>query len=259
MFPKTMISTLLLTIGLFVLAACGGASTSAPADPTAEAVEEPAEAASAEATEAPAEESAAVETSEEEAAPEVAEGARTFVVVPDQSTASYLVDEEFFGGALSKFGIEAGEYDIIGSTQDVSGQFDLNLAEGTIGANEFSVQIDTLSTDQNRRDNWVRDQEPAFAKFPTATFIATGIENAPSDYSDGEEVTFQLSGDLSVRDVVVPITFDVTATLTGDTITGVAIADSLLSDFGINPPNFANTLSVEDAFQIRMELTAVAE
>ncbi len=72
-------------------------------------------------------------------------------------------------------------------------------------------------------------------------------------------MTFQLVGDLTVRDVTVPLTFDVTATLDGDTITGVAIADTLLSDFGINPPNFANTLTVQDAFQIRMELTAVEE
>ena len=70
---------------------------------------------------------------------------------------------------------------------------------------------------------------------------------------------FNSVGDLTVRDVTVPITFDVTATLDGDTITGVAIADTLLSDFGINPPNFANTLTVQDAFQIQMELTAVEE
>ena len=51
-------------------------------------------------------------------------------------------------------------------------------------------------------------------------------DNIEIDYSDGEEVTFQLVGDLTVRDVTVPMTFDVTATLDGNTITGVAIADS---------------------------------
>lgn len=257
MFSKTILSTLILTVALFALAACGGSPAAAPAEPAPEATEAPAEEA------APTEEPAAEDEAAAEEAPaaeaNAVEGMRTFVVVPDQSTASYLVDEEFFGGALDKLGINAGEYDVVGSTQEVSGQFELNLEEGTIGANEFTVQIDTLSTDQDRRDNWVREQDPAFAQFPIATFVASGIENAPSDYSDGEEVTFQLVGDLTVRDVTVPMTFDVTATLDGNTITGVAIADTLLSDFGINPPNFANTLAVQDAFQIQMELTAVEE
>jgi len=257
MFSKPMILATLLTASLFVLAACGGAPASAPAEPTAEPVAEATEApAEVEATEVPAEEATTEESADDAGA---TEGLRTFVVVPDQSTAAYLVDEEFLGGALDKLGIAAGEYDIVGSTQEVSGQFELDLNARTIGANEFTVQIDTLSSDQSRRDNWVREQAPAFARFPTATFVATSIENAPSDYTDGEEATFQLSGDLSVRDVTLPITFDVTATLDGDTISGVAIADSLLSDFGINPPNFANTLTVEDPFQIRMELTAVEE
>ncbi len=184
MFSKTILSTLILTVALFALAACGGSPAAAPAEPAPEATEAPAEEAAP--TEEPAaeEEAAADEAAEEEAPAaeaDTAEGMRTFVVAPDQSTASYLVDEEFFGGALDKLGINAGEYDIVGSTQEVSGQFELNLEEGTIGANEFTVQIDTLSTDQDRRDNWVREQDPAFAQFPIATFVATGIENAPSD------------------------------------------------------------------------------
>jgi polyisoprenoid-binding protein YceI len=258
MFARPMILATFLTVSLFVLAACGGAPAAAPAEPTSEPV--------AEATQVPAEEEAAEAPAEAESAAEVpadeasaAAGTRTFVVVPDQSTASFLVDEEFLGGALDKLGIAAGKSDVVGSTQEVSGQFELDLDTGAIAANEFTVQIDTLSTDQSRRDNWVREQAPGFAKFPTAVFVASSIENAPGEYSDGEEVTFQLSGDLSVRDVAVPITFNVTATLDGDTITGVALADSLLSDFGINPPNFANTLTVQDAFQIQMELTAIEE
>ena len=108
MFPRTMISALLLTIALFVLAACGGAPASAPAESAPEATEAPAEEAAtepaSEATEVPAEEPAAEADSSATAA-STGEGMRTFVVVPDQSTASYLVDEEFFGGALDKLGI----------------------------------------------------------------------------------------------------------------------------------------------------------
>lgn len=270
MSRKIMILALTLALSMLAVAACGGQSAAPAEEPTAVPAEEPAAEEPAEATEEPAEEpeeSEAAEepaeesaTAEENAEPDqAAAGMRHFVVAPEASTASYLVDEEFLGGSLDKLGIAAGAVDVVGSTQEVAGAFEIDVANGAIGANEFTVQINTLTTDQDRRDNWVQTKAPGFAQFPVATFVATSIEGAPADYADGEEVTFQLVGDLTVRDTAVPATFAVTATLDGDTITGVAIADLLLSDFGISPPSFANTLVVQDPFQVQMTLTAVEE
>ena len=73
-------------LALLVLTACGGGP--APAAP---------------ATEVPAADQPA-------AAPAPVGGQRTFVIVPEQSKASYLVNEEFFGGALDKLGIAAGAF-----------------------------------------------------------------------------------------------------------------------------------------------------
>ena len=63
-------------------------------------------------------------------------------------------------------------------------------------------------------------------------------------------------GDLTIRDITKSVTFDVTASLEGDTITGMASAPLLMSDFGIDPPNFANTLTVKDAFMVNVEFVA---
>jgi hypothetical protein len=56
--------------------------------------------------------------------------------------------------------------------------------------------------------------------------------------------------------VAQPVTLDVAAKVEGDTVTGVATADLKMTDFGIDPPNFANTLSVANEFQVRVEFTA---
>ena len=56
-------------------------------------------------------------------------GLRTFVVVPAESSAAYLVDEEFLGGALDKLGIPAGLVDVVGKTQEIEGQLQLNLSD----------------------------------------------------------------------------------------------------------------------------------
>lgn len=188
----------------------------------------------------------------------VAEGARRFVVVPAESSAAYVVDEEFFAGALAKLGIEAGLQKITGSTNEVTGELQLRLddPQNALVSGEFTVNLPSLKTDQDRRDSWIRDNALESNKFPVASFVATSIANAPASYTDGSEVTFQLLGDLTVRDITQPVTFDVTATLTGDTVKGVATTAMKLSSFGFDPPNFANTLTVADEFTIRVELTA---
>lgn len=188
----------------------------------------------------------------------VAEGARRFVVVPAESSAAYLVREEFFAGALAKYGIEAGRKEVTGSTKEIAGELQLKLddPQNALAYGEFTVNLPTLTTDQDQRDGWIRDNALESNKFPLAKFVAKEIKNAPASYTDGAEVTFQLVGDLTVRDRTQPVTFDVTATLTGDTIKGVATTAMQISDFGFAPPSFANTLTVADDFTIRIELTA---
>ncbi len=228
-----------LAVLVFVLAACGGQST-----PTAEP------AAAAPAAEAPSQGSG-----------EAVSGQRTFVIVPAESKASYLVDEEFFAGALDKLGIAAGLADVVGSTQEIEGQITLNLDNlvEALGENTFTVKMNTLQTNRDDRDKWIRENGLRFNDYPLATFTATSIEGAPASYNDGDEVSFKLAGDLTIRDVTQPATFDVTATLAGDTLTGVATTRTQMSSFGIEPPNFANTLTVADEFGIEVQFTAKAQ
>lgn len=228
--------TWLLCIAL-LLVACGPA-TPAPAEPTSTPAPPPAP--------APA-----------DTAGDAADGMRTFNVVPEESTASYLVNEEFFADALRKYGIDAGETVTVGSTGQVSGFLSLALgADEQLGDNRFVVDLSTLSSDQSLRDGWLKDNALESEKYPEAIFVASAIEGAPDSYNEGEEVSFQLVGELTVRGIALPVTFDVTASLSGDTIRGVGEAQVQMSDFGVAPPNFANTLVVADLFTIRIELTA---
>jgi len=187
-----------------------------------------------------------------------AEGSQMFVVNPANSQVSYIVDEEFLDGALSKLGIKAGLVDVIGSTQAIEGQLELNLDDlaAPLGASYFTVDLTTLKTDQDRRDNWIRKNGPAFNTYPTAEFTATEVVGLPETYTPGETIEFQLSGDLTIHEVTQPVTFDVSASIDGNTLSGVATARLLMSDFGIEPPSFAGTLTVEDEFGLKITLTA---
>lgn len=245
MFRKRWLNCILLVFIVLLLAACGGSDDEQSAD---ESGQEDVVTSSDVAQE---------EQSESAESVPVAEGMRLFTIVPEESSASYVVQEEFLAGALSKLGIDAGNVEVTGTTSDVSGQLQLALgSENPLGDNRFSVNLSSFSTDQNRRDDWIREEGPQFGSAPPAQFVATSIDNAPSDYTEGEEVSFTLNGDLTIKEVTNPVSFDVTATLSGDTITGTASTQSKLTDWNIEPPNFANTLTVADELEIRLNFTA---
>ena len=227
---------LIMTVFLsLVIVACGGTAVAPAPDPTTQP--------------APVQEESPAETT--------ADGVRTFVVDPAESQASYIVNEEFFADALSKLGIEVGKKVVVGTTPGVTGQFQLNEANPElVEAAQFVVDMTGLTTDQDRRDEWLGDNAIESNLFPQTTFTATSASGLPDSITEGEEVSFQLTGDLTVRDVTKSVTFEVTAVLTGDTIQGTATLPLNMTDFGITPPDFANTLTVADAFTIEVELTA---
>jgi len=182
---------------------------------------------------------------------------RTFVLVSPDSQASYIVNEEFFAEALTKLGITAGKRVVVGSTSGITGEIQLDFdTPELVQAAQFTVDMSSLATDQNRRDEWLTENAIETGVFPQATFIATSASGLPQTINEGEEIHFQLIGDLTVRDVTNSVTFDVTAVLSNDTIKGTATLPLQMTDFGITPPDFVNTLTVANAFTIEINLLA---
>lgn len=182
----------------------------------------------------------------------------TFLIVPEESQASYVVQEEFFAGALSTIGIQAGEETAVGVTSEIEGGISLGLSEPrpTLGPNEFVVDLRTLTSDQPRRDQRIRQNDLESNRFPFARFVATEIVGFPQDYVAGEPVSFQLVGEMTIREITNPLTFDVVATLNGDTLTGAATSYLLMQDYGFDPPNILNILAVIDGVTVTLEFTA---
>lgn len=275
---SNLFSIVAILLIALLLAACGGStaeeSSAAPESrPTKEPIpiadeaveEQPAVEAEQESEEAyppPAPEPAPVQDSypADNNGSGAAGGMRTFVIVPEESSASYLVDEEFLEDALGKLGINAGAVDVVGTTENIEGQIQVDLQDlaAPLGDTTITADLSALTSDQDRRDRWLRENGggPQFASSPPASFTATAINGLPAAYSEGEEVKFELSGDMSVRGATLPVVFEVTAVVSGDTLSGTAETRLLMSDFGIQPPNFARTLSVADEFGIRVDLVA---
>ena len=191
-------------------------------------------------------------------------GVRTFVIVPAESKASYHASEEFFPAALARLGIKAGRTQATGATQAIEGRFQLDPERPTAPLQEitFTVRVNTLTSNQQKRDDYVRqirDDGPSFDAYPLATFKVTAIDGSAGANASGRELTLKLTGDLTVREMTKRAVFDVKAQLTGDTLAGVATTRFLLSDFGIGPIDFPPLLAVADPIEIEVQFTARAQ
>jgi polyisoprenoid-binding protein YceI len=191
-------------------------------------------------------------------------GSHTFVIVPAESMASYHASEEFFPAALAKLGIDAGKTRAVGTTQAIEGRFQLDPERpaAPLGENTFTVRLNTLTSDQKKRDDYlreIRDDGPSFDAYPLATFRATAIDGSSGRNASGFALNLKLTGDLTVRDMTRRQVFDVKAQLTGDTLAGVATTHFLLSDFGIGPIDFPPLLAVANPIGLEIRFTARAE
>ncbi len=89
------------------------------------------------------------------------------------------------------------------------------------------------------------------------TFTPTQIVGLPANGSVGQSYSFQIIGDLTVRDVTKPVTFDVTATPISETrLEGTAQTTIRYADFGLTIPQVRQVASVSE--QVRLEIDFVA-
>ena len=121
------------------------------------------------------------------------------------------------------------------------------------------MDLRTLISDSSRRDRRIRRQWLESNRYPIAEFIPTGIEDFPEDAAEGQDVSFKIVGDMTIREVTIPLTFDVTARLEGDIFTGTATTNLLMKDFGFDPPEVLGFLKVKDGVKVTVNFTATEE
>ncbi len=188
------------------------------------------------------------------AAPATAAGTTHFQVAGDSSLASYTTREKFFDQPSPIF--------VTGTTSTITGDLHLDRNTWQPAADPpsvITVDLRTLKTDSSRRDNAIRGRFLESNTYPMATFVLKRVAGVPQSYQEGTEVTVVLEGDLTVREITIPVAWQGTAKMEGNTLTGkVGTSELKYADFGI-PQITISILAVEDWFKLDMELTAVAQ
>jgi polyisoprenoid-binding protein YceI len=178
-----------------------------------------------------------------------AAGSVQLVVDPSNSQASYHAREQLAGNDLPS--------DAVGTTNGVSGTLVLN-PDGTVNSDlsQVTVDLSTLTSDENQRDNFIKRNTLQTNQFPTATFVPTQVVGLDTPLPSSGQQTFQLLGNLTVHGVTQPVTWNVNAQFGDASVSGDATTGVQITDFGMTIPNVAVLLSLNDALTLELKFVA---
>lgn len=166
-----------------------------------------------------------------------------------QATARYRVKEQLVGVDFLN--------DAVGSTTAVTGTI-VVMPDGKFGPqSKLVVDLKSLSSDQELRDGYIRNRVLDTEKFPTLDFVPTAglTANVPSQPT-AQAIGFKMTGNMTIKGVTKPVTWNIAGTLRGATVAGVATTSIKFSDFNLPKPAVPLLLSAEDTIGLEIEFRA---
>ena len=144
-----------------------------------------------------------------------------------------------------------GTTEAVGRTPAVSGSIEI---EGTTLASALiEADFTQITTDTSRRDGAVQRALDT-ATFPTATFELAGPVDFGAVPTEGEAVSVNAAGSLTVHGVTQPVEFPLDAQVVGDLVVVVGQIEVVLEDFGVAVPSAASVLSADDFATVEVQL-----
>ncbi len=177
-------------------------------------------------------------------------GPITFELVQADSEARFSIDEVLNGSPKL----------VIGVTDQVAAQIVIdpaNPAATQVGVIQINAR--TLSTDSSNRNRAIQNQILDTGEFEFVTFTPKSYANLPASVAVGDTFTFQVIGDLTIRQVTEEVTVDVTVTVESETrISGLGSATINRSDFELTIPQVPQVASVDEDVLLELEFVAEA-
>jgi polyisoprenoid-binding protein YceI len=147
--------------------------------------------------------------------------------------------------------------DAVGKTQDVNGSFSARSTQSPLVAGlSVTVNLSTLTSDERQRDNYIKRNTLETDKYPNAAFVSSCVQGMPASYTEGQEITFKMIGNLTIHGKTNEATFDVIGKLSGKTIAGSATSEIFMTDYGMQPPNLANIAIAQNKVLLTLQFTA---
>jgi polyisoprenoid-binding protein YceI len=152
------------------------------------------------------------------------------------------------------------ENDAVGTTAALTGGLVINAA-GKIdtAASKWTVDLTTLKSDRSMRDRYIQGRSLETAQFPTAVLVVTDIKGLPAVLPDSGTLTLTLLGNFTAHGVMKASTWEVTATVSGDHVSGTATTHFKFGDFNMTQPRVPAVASVVDDIKIEYDFHLIRE
>jgi polyisoprenoid-binding protein YceI len=143
----------------------------------------------------------------------------------DASVLGYRVKEVLFGQST----------EAVGRTNSITGG--LSIDGTTVTSAAFTVDMASVKSDSDRRDDQFRGRIMDTDTFPTATFKLTQPLDFGKVGADGEVISVSATGDLTLRGTTKSVTMDLQARRNGGNIEVSSSIPIVFADWGIPNPS----------------------
>lgn len=178
--------------------------------------------------------------------------AKTYIFVPDQTTASFTVDEVLLGKPNT----------VVGKTQEVQGSFTLDSSKPQQAMFQpFVVNAQSLVTDDNRRNGAIQRfiLETGQAANQKITFKVSSVDGLPDSVETGTAYNVTVTGDLTIHGITKQAVFTGQVTeVDANHIKGSFSATVQRSDYNLVIPQVPMVADVGEQVILTLDFTAEA-
>jgi polyisoprenoid-binding protein YceI len=195
--------------------------------------------------------STAAPVASENSLPEGSADPTIFEIVQAESEARFIIDEVLNGAPKT----------VVGATDQVAGELAIYVDDPTqseIGT--ILVNARTLVTDNEFRNRAIKNRILNTNDHEFVAFAPTEIIGLPDEVTIGESFSFQIVGDLTVRNITKQVTFEASVTpVSKSQLEGSATTTILHADFDLTIPDAPAVASIDDEVILEIKFVAAAK
>jgi polyisoprenoid-binding protein YceI len=146
--------------------------------------------------------------------------------------------------------------DAVGRTSQITGSATItgSGAALTLTAASFTVNVQSLTSDQSMRDNHIQTLGLESAEFPHATFVLSSPVTLPANATSGAEIQASLRGALTIHGTTKTVAIPVQARLSGSEIEVVGSITFPWGEFNMQAPNVGGFVTVDSTATMEFDL-----
>jgi polyisoprenoid-binding protein YceI len=146
--------------------------------------------------------------------------------------------------------------DAVGRTSAVTGTVVVGGTTDalTVTSASLTVDVSTLTSDQQMRDQHIHQMGLESDTYPKATFVLSDPITLPANAASGAAVSVQATGKLTIHGTTQTVTIPLTARLSSNSIEIAGSTTFPFERFGMTPPSIGGFVSVQDSATMEFDI-----